>query len=138
MAQTSPPKLDAVRRNARVGPTVLPAAGRSGPAPRWPLSAPSDEERKVWRELWHTPHAVAWERLGWVRVVARYCRVMVAAEVPDCPASILGQAVILEDRLGLTPKAMRMLMWEIARDEVAERRDEKQESTARGRIKAVG
>jgi hypothetical protein len=61
---------------------------------------------------------------------------MVRSEMPDASAAIMGQVTALEDRLGLTPKAMRLLLWTIASDEVAEARERKQ-STARGRIKAV-
>jgi hypothetical protein len=96
----------------------------------------SAQEKITWAQLWSTPHAAAWERLGWIRTVARYCRILVAAEKRGAPAALLGQAVALEDRLGLTPKAMRMLLWEIARDEVAEKREEP--ATVRGRLKAVG
>jgi hypothetical protein len=71
--------------------------------------------------LWHTPQAVAWERLGWTRVVARYVLVVLAAEA-DLDAKVLAQAVVLEDRLGLTPKAMRLLLWEVASDEVTSQR----------------
>lgn len=136
MAQTSPPKLDAVRRNPRVGPTLLPAGGRKGDPPQWPLSTPTAAEKDAWAQLWQTPQSVAWERLEWTRTVARYCRVMVAAEKRGAAAAVLAQCSVLEDRLGLTPKSMRMLMWDIARDEVAEKRDEP--SSVRGRIKAVG
>lgn len=131
------PKPDAVRRNARVGPMLLPVGGRKGDPPAWPLSAASAAEKKAWTQLWATPQAVAWERLEWTRTVARYCRVMIVAEMRGAPAAVLAQATVLEDRLGLTPKSMRMLMWDIARDEVAEKRDE-QATSARGRIKAVG
>lgn len=127
------PKLTAVRRNSRVGTMKLPAEGRQGPAPKWPLSGRAP---KVWAELWATPQAVAWERLGWTRVVARYCRILLAAERPIPTASAaMSEARQLEDRLGLTPKAMRMLLWEITVDEVAEQRQES--SGVRGRIKAV-
>jgi hypothetical protein len=78
---------------------------------------------------------VAWEQHGWIRVVARYCRVAVVAEGLDKDA--LSEARQLEDRLGLTPKAMRMLMWQVAPDEVAEKR-QGASAGARGRIKAVG
>jgi hypothetical protein len=61
---------------------------------------------------------------------------MVAAEAKNATAALLAQAVALEDRLGLTPKSMRMLLWQIATDEVAEKRTEA--TSARGRIKAVG
>src|SRR4051812_7962668 len=103
-----PPKNDAVRRNSRVGPLLLPPDGRNGATPKWPLSTDaSDAEMAAWEELWATPQSVAWETLGWNRTVARYCRVMVAAEAEDANAALLAQAVALEDRLGLTPKAMR-------------------------------
>lgn len=136
MPQSQPPKPDAVRRNARVGPLLLPAHGRAGDPPNWPLiGKPNAAEARAWHELWATPQAVAWETLGWVRTVARYCRVMVEAEKRKAPAALLAQAVALEDRLGLTPKAMRMLLWQIASDEVAEKREQ---TSVRGRIRAVG
>lgn len=136
MAQTVPPNPNAVRRNARVGTVKLPAEGRLGDPPRWPLPGRTTiAERAAWVELWATPQAVAWERLGWVRSVARYCRVMIEAEKRNAPAKALMESRQLEDRLGLTPKAMRMLLWEIVADEVAEQRQDS--SGVRGRIKAV-
>jgi hypothetical protein len=47
----------------------------------------------------------------------------------------LAQATALEDRLGLTPKAMRLLLWEIVVDEMAAKR--RAPKAARGRVKAV-
>jgi hypothetical protein len=44
----------------------------------------------------------------------------------------------MEDKLGLTPKAMRLLMWEVVGDEVAEQRQQSNAASARARIKAVG
>ena len=130
------PKTDPVRRNARTGPLKLPSEGRQGPAPLWPLDSggPTADEGPLWDQLWATPQAVAWERLGWTRVVARYCRVVLAAEGLDKDA--LSEARQLEDRLGLTPKSMRMLLWEVVSDEVAQRREKS--GGARGRIRAVG
>lgn len=136
MGQTVPPKHDPVRRNARTGPLKLPAEGRKGDTPAWPLGSPSEAESAAWDALWHTPHAVAWERLGWVRTVARYCRVMIEAEASGADGATRSAAMQLEDRLGLTPKAMRMLLWEISSDEVAEQRHSG--TGARKRIKAVG
>jgi len=129
------PKLDPVRRNSRVGPLRLPAEGRKGVTPKWPLEGrQSAAEKRAWAQLWATPQAVAWERLGWTRTVARYCAVMVMAESTHNPP-MLAQATALEDRLGLTPKAMRMLLWEVVADEMAEKRQTS--GGARGRIKAV-
>lgn len=130
-----PPKIDPARRHARVGPLRLPVEGRQGEPPPWPLGRQSAAEKKAWLDLWRTPHAVAWERLGWTRTVARYCRFLVVAETGMAAPAELSQVIALEDRLGLTPKAMRMLLWEIVSDEVADKREE---SSARGRIKAVG
>ena len=132
------PKHDPINRKARVGPLLLPAGGRKGKTPRWPLPGHEDLfELNAWHQLWATPQAVAWERLGWTRTVGRYCRAMVRSEQPDASAAIMGQVVALEDRLGLSPKAMRLLLWTIASDEVGAKRDERATATARGRIKAV-
>ena len=133
------PKHDPARRNPRVGPLKLPAEGRKGDPPPWPLPGrPTAAEREAWAQLWRTPQAVAWERLGWARTVARYCRVMVEAEQRDAPAKALAEARHFEDRLGLTPKAMRMLLWEIVTDELAERRQQGADTAdVRKRIRAV-
>lgn len=130
-----PPKPNPVRRNARSGPLQLPVEGRAGAPPVWPLAEePDEDEAQAWAELWATPQAVAWERLGWTRTVARYCRIMVAGESRGASATLLAQISVLEDRLGLTPKAMRLLLWEVVSDEVAEQR---QATNVRKRIKAL-
>lgn len=132
----NPPKFDPARANARVGPLKLPAGGRTGDPPAWPLEgAQLAAERRAWGQLWATPQAVAWERLGWTRTVARYCRILLEAEARNADAQVRAEARQLEDKLGLTPKAMRLLLWEIAPDEVEEKRQ--RSSSARKRIKAV-
>lgn len=140
MGQSQPPKENAVRRNARVGPKRLPAGGRQGQPPPWPLLDAMDAgEQAAWRELWATPQAAAWEEFGWTRLVARYCRVLVESEQRGAKTTARNQAMMLEDRLGLSPKAMRMLMWTIADDEVGAKREQQAApQDPRGRIKAVG
>lgn len=192
MAGTGPPSNpSAVRRNARVGQVTLPAGGRRGRTPRWPLpdnprltakvnlerelieeleqrelddgglsrsdatkltrakqrlavaeetlKVVRDTETQLWRELWRTPQAVQWEKLGWVREVAQYVRWKAAAECGDLDAG--KEARQYADRLGLNPKAMRALMWVVAEDEVKQARQDRQaEATAterRRRIRAV-
>lgn len=133
----TPPKFEPARGARGRGPTRLPPDGRTGATPDWPLPGRQKAgEREAWRQLWTTPQSVAWERLGWTRTVARYCRLLVRAEDPEATAALQAQTTALEDRLGLTPKSMRLLLWEIAVDEVAEKREES--AGARGRIKAVG
>lgn len=119
-----PPKHEPARRNPRVGVVWLPARGREGPPPPWPLpGGQSQAEVEAWAQLWNTPQAVAWEQLGgnWTRTVARYCRLMVRAESLDAYAALHAQATALEDRLGLSPKSMRLLLWRIAPDDAVEK-----------------
>src|SRR5438105_9161569 len=79
-----PPKPDSQRRrrNLPMGGsfTYLPASGRKGKPPPWPLPAPTTRELEVWRRLWRLPQAVAWERLAFVDGVAHYARLSVRAE----------------------------------------------------------
>lgn len=122
------------RRNAAPSLTQLPAEGRRGDPPEWPLPRPTAAERSFWAEVWATPQAVAWERLGWVRTVARYVRLAVQAEKPKASAAVCAEVRQMEDRLGLTPMSLLRLRWEISADELAEERAARQ---APRRLKAV-
>lgn len=133
-----PPKPDAVRRNARVGPIQLPAGGRKGPPPKWPLAGrPTPAEREAWDYLWTLPQAVMWERQGMQRMIARYTRVLIEAEQPLATAALLAVVTAMEDRIGMSPKGLRLLMWEIAEDEVAQKRADTAGTDVRRRLKAV-
>lgn len=129
------------RRNASVGKTLLPAGGHVGDPPVWPLRS---DEPVVWAELWSTPQAAAWAQLGYTRVVARYAFLLEIIEGGEgAPAAaILGEVRQMEDRLGLNPKAMRSLLWEVAADEVAERREDNavpsRTADKRTKLKIVG
>ncbi|MCX5601613.1 hypothetical protein OOK29_26025 [Streptomyces phaeochromogenes] len=182
------------RRNATVATTKLPAEGRKGRPPKWPLlddvvltarrdmaarkadelelallepnlkgraranaQRKADEARaaatilqkqleaqkqiegELWKQLWGTPQAVAWQRLGWTREVAQYVRWKARAEAGDLDAS--KEARQLADRLGLTPLAMLRLRWEVASDEVAETRQARartaQQKSTRQRLRVV-
>lgn len=129
------------RRNSSVGKTLLPAKGRVGATPAWPLRS---TEPDVWADLWSTPQAAAWERIGYTRVVARYALLLDIIESGEgAPAAaILGEVRQMEDRLGLNPKAMRSLLWEVAADEVAEKREDNAVPTRtadkRAKLKIVG
>jgi hypothetical protein len=122
------------RRNAPLANTVkLPAGGRTGRAPRWPLPRPlrgepdawelelRKLELRIWRELWRLPQAVAWERFDFTREVAQYVRWKARAELL-LEVEATRESRLLADRLGLTPLAMLRLRWEVAVDELAERR----------------
>ena len=112
-----PPPKPAGQRRRRNLPTVpterLPADGRSGPVPPWPLSAPADDELSLWESLWQSPQATVWERTGVARTVARYVRTVTRAESPEATGAILSEARRLEESLGLSPAALLRLRWEI-------------------------
>jgi hypothetical protein len=135
----NPPKLDPARGPRGRGIIQLPSGGREGETPDWPLPEPaSAEETAAWEDLWRLPQAAMWEKQRIVRTVARYCRMLVQAEQLDAKASLHAQVTAMEDRLGLTPKAMRLLLWEITTDEVAAKRAEHAAADARDRLKVVG
>jgi hypothetical protein len=110
------PDKNARRRNVRPDWVTLPGAGRSGPPPAWPLASklPPAWAQPIWAQLWAKPQAVEWERLGMERVVARYVIILREAEKPGAFASTAGEARQIEDRLGLSPMALKRLQWEIA------------------------
>lgn len=128
-----PPKHPSERRRRNATPPLrqLPAEGRKGRVPKWPLPpalldstiyglVPNIEEGELelWGVVWHTPQAVAWEQLGYIREVAQYVRWKVRAELGDMDAA--KEARMLADRLGLTPMSMLRLRWEIVGDGAAE------------------
>lgn len=109
-----PPKRNARRRNARPDWVTLPADGRKGRAPRWPLSG---RVQRGWAELWRRPQAVMWERSHDEYLVARYLvlRNAIQDELDNSVVNATAMAELrqIEDRLGLSPMAMKRLQWEI-------------------------
>jgi hypothetical protein len=147
-----PPNPNARRRNARPGGGILrlPANGYQGAIPDFPLLPPARDpdgliearEGELWTQLWRTPQAVAWAAAGtsWVDTVAMYVRHFVRGEAGSLDHS--KEARALADRLGLSPRAMRGLMWEIVPDELGERAEAKAAhpagSSARSRAAELG
>jgi hypothetical protein len=101
---------------------TLPAEGRSGRTPVWPMGKPSPRERVIWSRLWRKPQAVAWEKFGMQDQVALYVRRWVEAEVPDSSPALNTLVRQLGDSLGVSLPGMRSLMWRLGSDEVAEKR----------------
>jgi len=91
------------RNSARI--TQVPAAGRPGPAPKWPYGVPTKARRERWKRLWAMPQAVIWESMDLIELVARL--VLVEEEALDrLTAHHLAEVRQLEDRLLLNPVAM--------------------------------
>ena len=107
------PNPNARRRNKRPDWLSLPADGYDGNIPTWPLSSDiSIAEEDLWRSLWRTPQAAAWAEGGFERVVARYVMVTCLVEL-EPNAALLSEVRQMEDRLGLSPMAMKRLQWEV-------------------------
>lgn len=103
------------RKNLAPGTIVLPAAGRQGSAPDWPLAKKATKaELALWDELWHKPQAVEWERVGVVRVVARYAQKCILSERPAAGAALMSEVRQLEDRLLLSAVALARARYVIA------------------------
>lgn len=132
-----PPKPASQRRrtNPTIAMTRLPAEGRKGDPPPWPLSHGAYDP-EIWAQLWSTPQAAAWERLGpgTIRVVARYVVLLAEADVGEPKAAM--EVRQIEDRLGLSPLAMLRLRWEVAPDELAEAREHRAAPTAKPDVRA--
>ena len=130
------------RRNAAVGKTMLPAGGRVGDVPDWPIV--EVDEPSVWAILWRLPQASAWERDHMHMVLADYAILRSRLYGEDAPsASLLAEKRNQETVLGLNPKAMRSLLWEVATsDEVAEKRSSapavSRTASKRAELKIVG
>lgn len=98
---------------------ALPASGRKGRPPAFPLPDPTERELEAWREAWKTPQAVAWSIPSevWRRpTVAMWVRVKVRCEDPDAPASLLGQLHRFADQIGMTTAGLAEMGWKIVPD----------------------
>lgn len=110
------PDPNALRRNRNDDSewVTLPADGRPGPPPEWPLLEHSDREMDLWFELWGKPQAVMWEHLGLIHEVALLVRRMTEAELPGSPANLSTLVKQLSEDLGLTVAGMRTNRWVIS------------------------
>ncbi|MFJ4907712.1 hypothetical protein ACIQCR_24645 [Streptomyces sp. NPDC093249] len=116
-ASGPPPDPNALRRNRKSdasGWRTLPAEGRTGPAPGWPLTEPTDREYDLWTDLWETPQAVAWEDLGQALEVALFVRTLAEAEQPDARVDVKKMVRSYLDSLGLSVAGMLRNRWRVA------------------------
>lgn len=136
-----PPDPMALRRQRpgdSAGWTELPAEGRRGRPPNWPLEGQSDRERVLWVDLWKRPQAVMWSRLDQRYEVALFVRVLARAEKEN--ASIELQKVVRQylDSLGLSVAGMLRNRWRLAAPVIAAAKaPAERKPSARTRLKVV-
>ena len=77
------PDPNALRRDRKddAGWTTLPAEGREGAIPSWPLVDPLPRELDLWKQFWKKPQAIIWERNDQAFTVAMHIRTMAEAEI---------------------------------------------------------
>lgn len=93
------------------GWVTLPADGRDGPLPPFPLDSPSGREMELWERLWEKPQATQWEQLHQDFEVASYVRLLVRAEMPRSSAIVWGQVKQFAESLGLSVSGMARNRW---------------------------
>ncbi|MER7963596.1 hypothetical protein [Streptomyces ardesiacus] len=116
-ASGPPPDPNALRRNRKsdaAGWKTLPAEGRQGATPEWPLTEATGRESVLWEDLWAKPQAVIWEDMGQELEVALFVRTLAEAERPDARADIKKMIRGYLDSLGLSVSGMLRNRWKIA------------------------
>ena len=113
-----PPDPFALRRDRKDDAkwTTLPADGRKGKPPVWPLAEQTDRESTLWATEWRRPQAVMWERNGQELEVALYVRSVVAAEQLDAPTNARTLVRQQQEALGISLPGLARNHWRIAGD----------------------
>lgn len=102
------------------GWTTLPAEGRDGPMPAFPLVSPTTREMDLWERLWETPQAVMWEDQCQEFEVAAYVRLLARAELPKSSSMIWAQVKQVGESLGLSVSGMQRNRWVVGTPETTE------------------
>lgn len=112
------PDPGSLRQLARTDEWIkLPASGRPGDPPAWPLPRPTLREKALWAKLWSSPQAVEWEQQQIDFEVALYVRRLSEAEVRRSPATLSTLVLRMATSLGLTGDGLRANRWLIVDDQ---------------------
>jgi hypothetical protein len=134
------PDPNALQRERDAGEwTILPAQGRAGATPVWPLTEESWREAELWERLWRLPQALMWERYGQEMEVALYVRRLAEAEEPESKVTVGTLVRQMADSLGLTTPGMRANRWRIdaGQEPAPSARPAAKRTSARSRLKVV-
>ena len=131
-----PPDPTALRRERDAGEwTELPAAGRQGPTPEWPLATSNASERAMWSDLWTMPQAIMWQKQRQHAEVAIYVRRFLEATKRSSATNLSTLVRQLGDSLGLTTPGLRAHRWKIVDDVKPAKRTTS--SSVRSRLRVV-
>lgn len=136
-----PPDPNALRRDRDSAEwTTLPADGRAGEPPAFPLDRPSNRELDLWATEWRRPQAVMWERLHLELAVGMFVRDVATAEDPK--ASPPARALVIRhmDALGISIAGLRSHRWRIGDVEqqgTPQADDNRRRTPAKSRFKTI-
>lgn len=134
------PQRGALRRERasdRAGWIHLPASGREGETPAWPLSRPNAFEVSQWAIEWRRPQAIMWERLGLEIQVAMYVRTLRKAMEPRSADAHTKSLNTMLNSLGLTAAALASFRWVIDEGTAAPAPRRAPTSTAKDRLAVI-
>jgi hypothetical protein len=132
------PDRSAVRRGRQGDHGIhLPAEGRQGETPDWPLNRPTKFEREVWEREWRRPQAVMWERRGWEVQVALYVRTLRQAASVKASAGTTTNLLRQMVNLGLTDDGLARNGWVIDDGPAPAAPRRPATSTAKDRIRLI-
>src|SRR5690606_25802661 len=103
-----------------------PSEGYKGPIPDFPQPVVFGSELTYWNWAWRQPQAALWATPQWsfvVLAVADWCSLKARAEDPKAPATVMTAIRQREDDILLTAPALRSAGYQVATDELAEKRD---------------
>lgn len=115
----------------------MPASGREGDAPEWPLSDPTDREVEIWEEVWDRPQALMWEANSQELEVAMFVRALKDAEKADAAVSARTLVRQQMDSLGMTVPGMRSNRWQIVAEDGSKVEVEDVGQSVRDRLRVV-
>lgn len=135
------PDPNALRRD-RTGDkttwTTLPAEGRKGRAPAWPLSKQTAREKTLWSAEWKRPQAVQWARNSQHLEVALYVRTVITAEKPDASTNARTLVLRQQEALGISLPGLARNRWRIEEPAQPEARPQgRTASSAKSRFKVL-
>lgn len=105
-------------RNGRSGADWirLPASGRKGEPPAFPLPRATVREKAIWADEWKRPQAIIWEANGQEIEVALYVRTVREAERPKTATALRTLLVRMQEHLGLSQPGLARNRWLIVDD----------------------